>query len=596
MTSRMLRTQTLIVALTLACGGSLARSQPPAVTAEAPVAVTLLAEADAAHTRDDRLAEIAALGRVIEEFPDDPAKLLASLRLARLLLDSAPLQARQVLQAMDPAAPAVVLEEQSLLLGVLASRLGDHELALQILVHLAPTVAARVDRVLVERAIAISSHATGALKEELLAIDRLLQLLPATASTEGELGQLRTIAPSVHCEALPALTPGERTWQIAAAACSTYLMARGDRDGAMALAEQLTLHGVALPPNLEELDNQQAQVTDPNALGVLVSLTGRGREAGQDVIRGMQLYLGLPFEGPPAQNAPRLAIRDDEGNPETARAHLAGLAEEEHVIAIVGPIDPAVEATVGTDSDNKVANWTLVPVATSEQSTRRSIATTLSDEARALMMWNARSSTPSTGRPVLVVQGTTPAAATYVEALRQSDLPITRVVGLAASTGRSATEALRAAAREIVASNARRVVILCGAQELLALVSAIKSAAREANNAPVAEVIAMSLSTSGEFSLDIVRRSLEGLILVGGYSPYIQDGDAHRFTELYRARFNRMPSAYAAYGYEAAKQWRQMVTAGATTREAFAQSALPLTSITNVAVRRLRSGMLHSIE
>ena len=72
-------------------------------------------------------------------------------------------------------------------------------------------------------------------------------------------------------------------------------------------------------------------------LGCLVPLSGPFSIYGEEVLKGVELGLGVPWD-PTAETGLELFIRDTKGNPEEALAALENLVVDENVMAIIGPV------------------------------------------------------------------------------------------------------------------------------------------------------------------------------------------------------------------------------------------------------------------
>lgn len=78
---------------------------------------------------------------------------------------------------------------------------------------------------------------------------------------------------------------------------------------------------------------------NPQAIGVLLPLSGQYREYGRRALEGIQLGTGVfAAEPAPAATAPLLIIRDSGGDPDQAVRQLEDLVVNEHVVAVIGPM------------------------------------------------------------------------------------------------------------------------------------------------------------------------------------------------------------------------------------------------------------------
>lgn len=74
--------------------------------------------------------------------------------------------------------------------------------------------------------------------------------------------------------------------------------------------------------------------TEADKIGVILPLSGNYRRPGSDVMDGINLALEA-YQG---ENAPTLVFKDSEGDPEKSVQALVDLVEQDHVIAVVGPL------------------------------------------------------------------------------------------------------------------------------------------------------------------------------------------------------------------------------------------------------------------
>ena len=90
---------------------------------------------------------------------------------------------------------------------------------------------------------------------------------------------------------------------------------------------------------------ESARRVKPHLIGCLLPLSGPYSLYGQEVLNGMQLALGI--FGSSEHNAPfELVIRDSGADPEEALAGLEQLINDEHVIAVIGPLASKTAAAV----------------------------------------------------------------------------------------------------------------------------------------------------------------------------------------------------------------------------------------------------------
>ncbi len=76
----------------------------------------------------------------------------------------------------------------------------------------------------------------------------------------------------------------------------------------------------------------------PNTLGCLLPLSGPFAPFGEEVLKGIQLALGVFNASPENGSGLEMVIKDTEGDPQKAVAAVETLVKDEHVIGVVGPL------------------------------------------------------------------------------------------------------------------------------------------------------------------------------------------------------------------------------------------------------------------
>ncbi len=99
----------------------------------------------------------------------------------------------------------------------------------------------------------------------------------------------------------------------------------------------------------ERIDQIEARRrVDSGTIGAILPLTGKYAPMGYKTLRGLQLGLGIYG---PDKSSLRLAIIDEEGNPDAARRGVERLVAEDHVLAIVGSLLSKTAIAVASKSD-----------------------------------------------------------------------------------------------------------------------------------------------------------------------------------------------------------------------------------------------------
>jgi branched-chain amino acid transport system substrate-binding protein len=110
---------------------------------------------------------------------------------------------------------------------------------------------------------------------------------------------------------------------------------------------------------LERLEEERA--VKQGVLGVLLPLNGPFSIYGKEVLKGIQLGMGLAG-GPSGEPGLALLIRDTEGRPEAAAAALEDLANSQKVMAVIGPLSSTAAGAAARKSQE-----TGVPIITLSQ-------------------------------------------------------------------------------------------------------------------------------------------------------------------------------------------------------------------------------------
>lgn len=87
---------------------------------------------------------------------------------------------------------------------------------------------------------------------------------------------------------------------------------------------------------------------NPQTIGAIIPLSGKHAAIGSRILRGLQLGLGI--YGPERSDL-RLAVIDEDGNPDSARRGVERLVTEDHVIGIVGSLLSRTATAVASKAD-----------------------------------------------------------------------------------------------------------------------------------------------------------------------------------------------------------------------------------------------------
>ena len=99
---------------------------------------------------------------------------------------------------------------------------------------------------------------------------------------------------------------------------------------------------------------------DPYTIGVVLPLTGKNAAFGQKSLMGIQLAAGVFGDNKNTRTPVKLAVMDSQSDPEVARMAVEKLLQEDHVIAIVGPLgSDEAEATATQCNMSGIPNISL---------------------------------------------------------------------------------------------------------------------------------------------------------------------------------------------------------------------------------------------
>ena len=102
-----------------------------------------------------------------------------------------------------------------------------------------------------------------------------------------------------------------------------------------------------------QADNYMARLkntdqVDPYTVGVILPLTGKNSAFGQKSLMGIQLAAGVFGDNKNAKPPVKLAVMDSQSDPEVARMAVEKLMQEDHVLAIIGPLGNDEAATTAS--------------------------------------------------------------------------------------------------------------------------------------------------------------------------------------------------------------------------------------------------------
>ncbi|MBO6939567.1 MAG: ABC transporter substrate-binding protein [Deltaproteobacteria bacterium] len=571
------RAATLAFALALAvtmvagCPKKPTETTLPLVTTDDPVAEADLEEARERAANGDAPGARSGYEGFLRDHPEDPLVPIAQLELGQLLLaegryEEARAQFAPVAEHEDEA----VAERGSFYLGVAMHLLGDSTGAIE---RLRPMVGRTVDpreTALLLQTLGAAAEQTGDRIGAVEAYDTLL----SEAVPEDDKHQARERLAQVisRLEAQEAyvlfgrLNREGETWPSVTRRAAQEAFTGGDLGRVAELIHALEEADVPLDEELRAMALRAGRTgqVHAQAIGAILPLSGRGREVGQNALHGLMIAAGMPLQGPPSRNTPRLHFRDSGGDPERARAAVDDLATLHQVVAIIGPVSG--EAAVAAAERAEELGVPLLSLAPDGRLVDR-------------------------GEHVFrIFSGPTEEAAALVRAARARGA--TRFASLhpAHGYGRAMTRALREAAEAAGAQWAGAVsydpaatsfgepidqlaalsfdaLLVPDAGRRIALVApALAAKGLWSGSAPQGGRVVQLLLPSPAVDRALVQnaaRYVQGALFASQFHAASATGESAGFVSAFRDRFGSEPDAYAAAAYDG---FRLVARAVATTR------------------------------
>jgi ABC-type branched-subunit amino acid transport system substrate-binding protein len=573
-----------------ASGGCPGRAGPdfgklPTITSADPRAEAELAQARALDDHGDRSAAALRYRAFIAKRPKDPLTPVASLALGRILLAQGhPSEAKPLLDRVADH-PDAALSEQGRFYGAIARhRLGDDEQAVK---TLQPMVGRPVDpadtslllRTLAEALMKLARYGEAIATLDTLAADTIPEADRRWASEQ--LTELtRDKASAQDIERLYRDLPRDgAAWRQVVKRAVRDADAAGDAARAHELLEIMREREIPLDVELSAIAvrAERPAEANPQVIGAVLSLSGRGRKVGELALRGLMLAAGLPLQGPPSADAPQLVFRDDGGEPERAAEAVTELVSLHRAIAIIGPMDVrASEAAAARAQELGVPMVLLSPggKALDERPMVYRFFATPDDELRALLARLAATSRSHVA--ALLPQGP---YGDLMEAMLRAqatasgsgvELRAVRRYSAGATNFGEHTEALAKLAIDAVmlADDPREVALIAPALAAAGL-WCTPAGEQPPSGARAISVVAPSVAYDQDLARS-VGRYLQGALFSVPFDPKIVSGSAQRFAEQFQAQFSEPPDAFAAFAHDAYALVRKAVDSGAKTRAAVA--------------------------
>ncbi|MFI5306523.1 MAG: ABC transporter substrate-binding protein [Polyangiales bacterium] len=590
----------LALAALLAFGGCPGHGGPdfgklPTITSGDAEAEAALREAREIDDKGDHEEAAARYRKLIADKPNDPLVPVAQLALGRILLQAGKAAEAKVLFDQVSTHDDPALAEQGRFFGAVAShRLGDDKKAVETLQPMVGRPVDPADTALLLRTLAEAFEKLGRYGDALTALDNLTAEAAPELDRRWAEAEITTLAADKaspeDIERLLRDLP-RKGFAFRRVIKRAVRDADAKNDGARAhqLLELMREEEIPIDTDLSAIAVRAARPgeANPQVIGAVLSLSGRGHKVGELALRGLMLAAGLPLQGPPEKDAPQLVFRDDGGEPERAAEAVSELVGVHRAVAIIGPLDVrAAEAAAERAQQLGVPIVLLTPggralergpmvyrfFVTPEQElqallsrvkaiSRTKLAAVLPQGPYGdLIESTLRARATAVGAEVLAVQRYAPGATSFTEqATALAKLPIDAI---------------------LVADEPREVALIAPA---LAAAGLWSTPAGETAPSSARSITLMAPSVA--FDRDLARsvgRYLQGALFSVPFDARSEGGAEQRFAARFETQFGESPDAFAAFAYDAFKLVRKAIDSGAKTREALA-AALGRTSATELA-------------
>jgi branched-chain amino acid transport system substrate-binding protein len=359
--------------------------------------------------------------------------------------------------------------------------------------------------------------------------------------------------------------------------------------------------GVRAQEMLEQLE--AVRRVEPKTIGVILPMTGRHSSISQKTLRGVQMGLGLYNNIPTSF---KLAVIDDEGNPDNARRGVERLVKEDNVIAVIGSVQsrtaPAVASKASelgvpsialsqkagiTEASNLVFRNSL----TSEMQVRYLVKTAMDEMGMkrfAILYPNDFYGTEFANifwDEVLARGGTIVGAQTYSNKETDFRYPVQRLVGTYYVESRA--EEYNQRLKEWAATQPKKTARLTPPEDLLPPIVDFDAIFIPDSVKTMGQISAM-LSFNGVKGIRLLGTNLwnvpgvnkraghfsNNILFVDGFASAEPRFLSSGFVKDYKALFNEDPGIFEVQGYDAALMLRQLISQGSTSRDSLSRALL----------------------
>jgi ABC-type branched-subunit amino acid transport system substrate-binding protein len=555
----------------------------PVLTSDDPAAEAELREAKALTARGERVEAAQRYRAFLHKRPDDRMVPLAQLELGRILLDQhSDGEALALFASVSEHPEPAVAEQGRFYGGVATERLGRHSEAVEALAPMLGRTIEPADTVLLLRTLASGYTAEG---KHFEAIKTLASLLDEQLPDADRQAERKKLAELIDHKASPAdirrllddLDPKSPAFRPVVMRALRDADAARDPERARELLAVLKEQHVVLDEELAAiaLRSQSSSDANPNAVGAILSLSGRARRVGELALRGLMQAANLPPNGPPATNAPSVIFRDDAGDPARAIQAVEELANVHHVIAIIGPMDGQIAMAAGKRAQELgVPLVALTPAGAIPSLGPMVFRYFPTPDAEAKSLAAAAKARGADSFAVLYPENS------YGQAMLVAFRREAEAAGLRMSVVRSYTPGATSfgVEAELLAKSRFDALFVPDASQQLALIAPALAAAglwcMPAGQRPTGggrAIVVLAPSVAFDASLPrLAGRYLQGALFAALFDAQASEGAGHDFVLRFTESFGSPPDAFAAFAHDAYRLVRASVDQGANNRAALA--------------------------
>jgi ABC-type branched-subunit amino acid transport system substrate-binding protein/predicted negative regulator of RcsB-dependent stress response len=555
----------------------------PALTSPNPKAEADLDRARRLEEQGKHEGAEKAYREFLRSYPRDPLQPIAELRLGRILLERGEHnEAFTLFESVTHHPDSTVAEQGRFYRAIAHHRLGEHAAAEKVLSAMVGRTVDPTDTELLLEALSASLIALDRSAQAVSALDRYCKegLTEKTRKSARQrlTNVVREKATSEDIEQLYDDLPKDGcAFPEVARRAARDADAAADPERASEVLDQMRELSLPIDDELAAIAMRadRPAEADPNVVGAVLSLSGRGRRVSELALRGLMLAAGLPPKGPTAPGAPSLVFRDDGGDPARAREAITELATVHRAIAIIGPLDAtAAEAASEQAAELGVPLILLAPAGPGAAygpvvhrffPTPEAEVTALLERASMDGATRIAALLPTSGYgdafEGLLRKG--------IEARGLELVSVQRYAPGATAFGKEVAVLERARPEAVLlADGSSTLASIAPALAAGGLWSSPKGEAPPGSGRPI-RLLVPSVAFDPELARS-VGRYLQGAVFSvpfhAGVSP-AHNPSASTFGEAFTAQFGEAPDAFAAFGHDAYKLVRRAVAAGAKTRK-----------------------------